>query len=414
MATKVRPATWLFLLRVVALLGLAVSVMVLIDYSSPEMAFCSSASGCGGGSGQRSRLHRAVLRSADPLPAAARRPRLRRPPGWLALRRGEGAAGRGGQSRIGQRPRGARPPGRAGVFHRAILLFVLGGRSVGAGHLRGWCGAAPERLGRGDQAGAGPRRTAPSPGSVRAPAFLDRCFSARDRGPRGVQVGRERPRSCRPAIAALHLPGLATVVEFFDYQCPHCRMAIPELDPRNRGFQIAGASHSPTACASRSRARAPSGAGPCVCSRTGPRRRGAARPDPRPRADREPVRRSTADPEAGPDGARVLFGVDSARAGRSRSTWRAFRAPASWACRRRTSARSASWGRRRTESTSKRSRRPLPVAIAMAYRRWSIWLQVVLLGAFVLWLGRVKSAVPPPSRAKPEETMPTQGDESSD
>src|SRR5690606_17339383 len=46
-----------------------------------------------------------------------------------------------------------------------------------------------------------------------------------------------RTQTLPAGIAALHHPERVTVVEFFDYQCPHCRLALPELDKALAAFK---------------------------------------------------------------------------------------------------------------------------------------------------------------------------------
>jgi protein-disulfide isomerase/uncharacterized membrane protein len=232
-----RKPAWLFLLRLSSLLGLSVSVMVLLDYSSPEMAFCSGASGCG--AVRDSGFGFVVLPSGQPLPylpmlgvvhfaallagslfASARTRRL--VAGTLALA--------GGPVGLGLLLVQAFIIGHfcslcLVVDGAALLIFVAGLMLRGTG----WDEAT-----RIEQGQAGELRP------------LDLCV-----GPLGwlgavalsiagplAFTSLARTTELPSAISALHEPGKATVVEFFDYQCPHCRVALPELDRAVAEFRL--------------------------------------------------------------------------------------------------------------------------------------------------------------------------------
>jgi len=232
-----RKTTWIFLLRVVSLLGLSVSVMVLLDYSSPEMAFCSNGSGCG--AVRDSGLGFVVLPSGQPIPYL---PIL----GVLHFA-GLVAGSLFGQARLRRLVAGtlALVGGPVGLGLLALQAFVIGRFCslclvvdaatlviFGAGlALRGagWDEATRLEQGQG--------------GALR---WLDLCVHPLGwvgalvlsiAGPLGFTTF-ARTEVLPPAIAALHEPGMATVVEFFDYQCPHCRVALPTLDRAVAAFRL--------------------------------------------------------------------------------------------------------------------------------------------------------------------------------
>lgn len=232
-----RKPAWLFLLRILGLLGLSVSIMVLLDYSSREMAFCSSSSGCG--AVRDSGFGFVILPSGEPFPylpllgvlhftgllagSLLEKARIRRlVAGTLAL-----VGGPVGLALV------AVQAFLIGHFcslcllvdGAALLIFVAGLALRGPG----WDEATRLEQGQG--------------GPLRA---LDLCVHPLGwlgalvlsiAGPLGFTTF-ARTSELPPAIAALQEPGMIAVVEFFDYQCPHCRVALPELDRAVEAFRL--------------------------------------------------------------------------------------------------------------------------------------------------------------------------------
>lgn len=229
-----RPSHWLLLLRLVSLLGLLVSVMVLIDYSAPEMAFCSSTSGCG--AVRDSGLGFVALPSGQVIPYL---PLL----GVLNFI-GLFAGSLFGRAQVRSAVAGglALASGPAGLVLLLVQAFLVGqfcslclvvdGSAlvvfVAQLGLRrsGWEQAT--QLETGAQA-------------VRRSDLLVRPLAWLMLGALAVAAplafkSVARTETLPSVIAALQHPDRVTVVEFFDYQCPHCRLALPELGKALKAF----------------------------------------------------------------------------------------------------------------------------------------------------------------------------------
>lgn len=223
-----RPSLCLSVLRLACLVGLAVSVMVLIDYSTPDMAFCSSSSGCG--AVRDSGLGFVVLPSGQPVPYLPILGVLHFAALFAAtlLRRASLRSVVAGSL--------AWAGGLAGLTLLGVQAFVVGqfcslclivdcaallacGAQLGL-RRSGWetvtaleLGASP--LERGDLC-------------IRPWAWL--LLGALAVAAPLAFKSVARTQTLPAVIAALQHPERVTVVEFFDYQCPHCRLALPELD----------------------------------------------------------------------------------------------------------------------------------------------------------------------------------------
>jgi len=210
----VQPSRWLFLLRVASLLGLAVSVMVLIDYSTPEMAFCSSSSGCG--AVRDSGLGFVALPSGQVIP-------------YLPLLGVLDFAGLfAGSLLAGPRLRHvvAGSLALAGGVAGLVLLLV---QAFWIGRFCSLCLLVDGAALIACLAQLFLRRSGWEQATelVRPLGWL-LALSVAVAAPlafKSVAKTAQLP----PAIAALRHPDRVTVIEFFDYQCPHCRLALPEL-----------------------------------------------------------------------------------------------------------------------------------------------------------------------------------------
>jgi len=230
-----RPPHWLFLLRIASLLGLAVSVMVLIDYSAPEMAFCSSSSGCG--AVRDSGFGFVVLPSGEPIPYL---PML----GVLNFAGLFAASLLGGARQrhiaVGSLALASGAAGLALLAVQALLIerfcslcLVVDGSAlvVAVSHLglrrAGWERATALEM----RAGTTP---VTSDLCVRPLAWLALGVLAVAAPLAFKSVA--RTEQLPEVIARLHHPERVTVVEFFDYECPHCRIALPELKKAIQAF----------------------------------------------------------------------------------------------------------------------------------------------------------------------------------
>lgn len=222
---KLRPSVWLFLLRIASLLGLSVSIMALLDYSTPDMAFCGVGSGCA--AVRDSGLGFVVLPSGNPLPylpilgvlnfgglfagSLAPQAKVRRVlSGTLAL-----ASGPAGLVLLLL---------QAFVIHHFCSLCLI----VDVSSLVLFACAVLLRRGGWDQATA---RESVHPASWIVASLLAVAAPL-------AFTSVARTNELPAALVPLQESGKATVVEFFDYQCPHCRMAIPELERAVRDFRL--------------------------------------------------------------------------------------------------------------------------------------------------------------------------------
>ena len=222
---KLRPSVWLFLLRIASLLGLSVSIMALLDYSRPDMAFCGVGSGCA--AVRDSGLGFVVLPSGNPFPylpilgvlnfgglfagSLFSRAKLRRVvAGTLAL-----ASGPAGLVLLVL---------QAFVIHHFCSLCLI----VDLSSLVLFACAVLLRRGGWDQATTAER--------IRPASWIIVSLLA-IAGPLAF-TSVARTNELPSALVPLQESGKATVVEFFDYQCPHCRMAIPELERAVHDFRL--------------------------------------------------------------------------------------------------------------------------------------------------------------------------------
>jgi protein-disulfide isomerase/uncharacterized membrane protein len=220
-----RPSVWLFLLRIASLLGLSVSTMALLDYSRPDMAFCGVGSGCA--AVRDSGLGFVVLPSGNPFPYL---------PILGVLNFGALFAGSlFSQAKVRRVLSGtlALASGPAGLVLLVLQAFVIRHFCslcliVDVSSLVVFACAVLLRRGGWDQA------TALEP--IRPASWIIVSLLAFAAPLAFTSVA--RTNELPPALVPLQEPGKATVVEFFDYQCPHCRMAIPELERAVRDFRL--------------------------------------------------------------------------------------------------------------------------------------------------------------------------------
>lgn len=230
-----RPSLWLFSFRLASLVGLAVSVMVLIDYSTPEMAFCSSTSGCG--AVRDSGFGFVVLPSGQPVPYL---PIL----GVLAF------AGLFAASLLRSASVRSIVAGTLALSGGTVGIALLGVQAFVVGHFCSLClivdsaaivaGVAQLGLRRAGWEAVTAVENGASPAArgdllLRPSAWLALVTLAILAPLAFKSVA--RTQTLPAGIAALHHPERVTVVEFFDYQCPHCRLALPELDKALAAFK---------------------------------------------------------------------------------------------------------------------------------------------------------------------------------
>lgn len=226
-----RSLVWLFLLRLVSLVGLLVSVAVLVDYSSPSMAFCSAGSGCSAvrASGLGYLLVRGTVVPYLPILGVLgfatifsgtffSSPRTRRlVSGGLSVASGLVSLGLLAlQAFWLQR------------FCSLCVIVDIAALDLAVLALLLWRGGFEESA-RLDAGGAERSFLSVTPVAWGALSLLavvaPLSFSSI-----------ARTTTLPDVIAELAEPEKVTVVEFFDYQCPHCRVALPALEEAVRAF----------------------------------------------------------------------------------------------------------------------------------------------------------------------------------
>jgi len=214
---SVRPVHWLSLLRVLALVALATSVALFIDYTSASSGFCSPGSGC---SAVRQQAGRVL---GVPVPAF-------------------GILGFGGLLALTLLPnlelrRKLVPAAALGGGLIAVVLLAYQGLKIGqfcllcvvvdvSAVLAAICGllyARGERQARESEPQKRSKRAPPTPKElVKVWAWVALTLLAVAAPVLWADV---RPRPpVPPAVAALYQPGKINIVEFADFECPFCRM----------------------------------------------------------------------------------------------------------------------------------------------------------------------------------------------
>jgi protein-disulfide isomerase len=224
MLRPVKPSHWMILLRVASLIALATSVALLADYTSQSPAFCTSAdTGCG-----------AVRQSGWGYPLGIPMPALgiagfallfslsmfESPARRRAL---PIVAGAGGLAALGL------------LVLQAVTLKTFCALCVIVDLAGVVAAVAALAWSRSPLAAGGPAAKKRKRSS-RAPALADPLDSWAWWVLAGIAVAapliwpRVRPQPpIAPEIAALYVPGKINVVEFADFECPHCRRLHPEL-----------------------------------------------------------------------------------------------------------------------------------------------------------------------------------------